>query len=179
MSLRISAPSSDEGGRRGRRDIGPEDVSSDYYASRLVKLIPTEAISLFPFLNSRARDVAEKVQLQPGATAQKLVSADGLVLPVSANIVVFAVAWLSLVIVILLRWHATRDDDGRAQWGAVAIAAISFILWVPVMSGSFGLLYTVQSLTQQSWSEPVQKFVPELLLAVWTVLVPVFYRPKG
>jgi hypothetical protein len=192
MSLRITAPLSDEEGRRVRRDprdSPAEGESMDFYMSRLVKLIPSEAIALFPFLNSRAIDVADKVRIwraqsaDPVAVVPALPAArveSGLTInPTPDNITVFGVAWLTLLVVILLRWHATRDDDGRSQWGAVAIAAVSFILWVPVMNGSFGILDTAQLVTATSFPPPVQKFIPELLLALWTVLVPVFYRPRG
>ncbi|MEQ8823400.1 MAG: hypothetical protein RIC14_03405 [Filomicrobium sp.] len=97
-----------------------EHVSSpDGYMAKLVKLVPAEAIALYPFLHAGALAV---VQNENGDIS-------GLWLPA-------LVGWLVLAVVILLRWLATLGPDGKAQWGAVAIAAISFVLWVPNLGKS-------------------------------------------
>jgi len=76
-----------------------------------------------------------------------------------------------------------------AQWGAVAISAVSFLLWVPVLDGasaasgipgSFGIFHAlVDDWKILHWPIEVQRFVPELLLVLWTILVPAFYRPSS
>ena len=91
--------------------------------------------------------------------------------------------------VILLRWQATRGPDGDGQWGAVAISAVSFMLWVPVldgvgstpaMVGSFGIFHAlIDDWGLIHWAPAVQRFVPELLLVLWTILIPAFYRPSN
>ena len=91
------------------------------------------------------------------------------------------------MVVILLRWQATRGADGRPQWGAIAISAVSFLLWVPVLDGtvgsatapgSFGIFHTlIDDWKLLDWHTEVQRFVPELLLVLWTMLIPAFYRP--
>ena len=195
MTLRISSPADDEGGRR--RDGTMPTGSTDLYLSRLVKLIPGEAVVVYPFLNSRAKSVVYEVEagynaqsaanhvqnVLPAANASPLdttsqASSAALSIPVDPNhLLLIGIAWLILLLVVLLRWQATRDGDGRAQWGAVAIAAISFFLWVPVMDGSFGVFQAFENFVPVPG--PVQKFIPELLLVLWTILIPAFYRPQS
>lgn len=187
MTLRISAPSSEEG---GRRSVGGPAAAPDYYLARLVKLIPGEAVVAYPFLHSRAEEVVRAVEAEAESARQAAAAADptAVVEPavtglsevaLSGHWLLIAVAWLILLVVVLLRWQATRVENGPAQWGAVFIAAVSFFLWVPVMGGSFGVLDTVQTYTGTVWPVAVQKFIPELLLILWTILVPAFYRPQG
>ena len=195
MTLRISSPADDEGGPR--RDGTMPTGSTDLYLSRLVKLIPGEAVVVYPFLNSRAKSVVYEVEagdkaqaaanqvsnVLPAANASPLdvtsqASSALSSIPIDPNhLLLIGIAWLILLLVVLLRWQATRDGDGRAQWGAVAIAAISFFLWVPVMDGSFGVFHAFESFVH--FPGPVQKFIPELLLVLWTILIPAFYRPQG
>src|SRR5690554_3715708 len=61
MTLRISAPSSEEG---GRRSVGGPATAPDYYLARLVKLIPGEAVVAYPFLHSRAEEVVRSVEAE-------------------------------------------------------------------------------------------------------------------
>ncbi len=176
MSLRIASAGEAAVGRRGPDDA---DVSTDAYMDRLVKLIPAEAITAYPFLHSRAVDVALSVADPKIAAAQYG----------SAAWLPAGVAWLLLMVVILLRWQATRGPDGDGQWGAVAISAVSFMLWVPVldgvgstpaMVGSFGIFHAlIDDWGLIHWAPAVQRFVPELLLVLWTILIPAFYRPSN
>ncbi len=182
MSLRIASGNDTDLGRRGPGDMG---MSADLYMDRLVKLIPAEAITAYPFLHSRALDVAENVMSkEAGAGASNLGANLG-----SAAWLPAGVAWLLLLVVILLRWQATRGPNGAAQWGAVAISAISFMLWVPVLDGamantgmpsSFGIFHAlIDDWKILNWHVDVQRFVPELLLVLWTILIPAFYRPAN
>ncbi|MEQ1577885.1 MAG: hypothetical protein ABL894_09545 [Hyphomicrobium sp.] len=187
MSLRISSPSSDDGGRRGMEAA----VSTDYYLDRLVKLIPGEAVVVYPFLNSRAESVIFELNSKPGslagdqaadalpAVSPSALDVTGPAFNVSDHWLMISIAWLILLVVVLLRWQATRGDDGKAQWGAVAIAAVSFLLWVPVMNGSFGMFSMFELYSGLNVASPVEKFIPELLLVLWTILIPAFYRPQS
>ena len=189
MSLRISAPSNDDGGtvRRGPGGAAASD-SGDGYLSRLVKLIPGEAVVAYPFLHSRAEQVIKEFNgsAYGVATLHELPiigsNADGAAPTYYAtgpdHWLLVAMAWLMLAVVILLRWQATRGPGG-AQWGAVFIAAVSFMLWVPVMQGSFGIMDTISIWTETPVPDPVERFIPELLLVLWTILVPAFYRPQN
>lgn len=208
MSLRISSPSKTGGGRRGGAG---EELEPDFYMSRLIKLLPAEAVAVYPMLHNRALDVVKDVkdanQIEAGKRSMEVAPASGqaasaatdgassVAAPItdavssvatgSAPIVETAawlppaMAWFVLLLVILLRWQATRDAAGNPQWGAVAIAAVSFFLWVPTMNGSFGVMEFAETAQLISWPEPVQKFVPEFLLIFWTIFVPAFYKPQN
>lgn len=208
MSLRISSPSKTGGGRRGGAG---EELEPDFYMSRLIKLLPAEAVAVYPMLHNRAHDVVEDVKAankieagkrsteaapasgQAAATATdgassvaapitdvgSSMAAGGPPIVETAAWLPPAMAWFVLLLVILLRWQATRDAAGNPQWGAVAIAAVSFFLWVPTMNGSFGVMEFAETAQLISWPEPVQKFVPELLLIFWTIFVPAFYKPQN
>lgn len=208
MSLRISSPSKTGGGRRGGAG---EELEPDFYMSRLIKLLPAEAVAVYPMLHNRALDVVKDVKAankieagkrsteaapasgQAAATATdgassvaapitdagSSMAAGGPPIVETAAWLPPAMAWFVLLLVILLRWQATRDAAGNPQWGAVAIAAVSFFLWVPTMNGSFGVMEFAETAQLISWPEPVQKFVPELLLIFWTICVPAFYKPQN
>lgn len=173
MSLRIRV-ARETGGRRAGEAGG-----YDFYLDRLVKLIPAEAITAYPFLHSRAVEVADQVAKTP-------VPANGMIQ--SAAWLPVGVAWLLLIIVILIRWQSTRVPGQGAQWGTVIIAAISFLLWVPVLDGiaapgaadvpsAFGIFDTLTGWQVLAWPDEVKKFVPELLLVLWTMIIPHFYQP--
>lgn len=189
MSLRISVSESEESGRRGPG----EPVSSDYYLDRLVKLIPGEAVVAYPFLQSRAQDVILQMDLEEKVAQAKSAGsytvesaqamadsvADAATIASPDHWLLIGIAWLILIVVVLLRWQATRGPDGRPQWGAVFIAAVSFFLWVPVMHGTFGVIGLFESAMGDPWPRALQRFIPELLLVLWTTLVPAFYKPQG
>jgi hypothetical protein len=74
------------------------------YIERLLKLIPTEVVSIYPV----GRALLSNRQ-------------DGL----------WAV--ICLVVCIVFRCRLTRGSDGQPQWDAVGISAVSFIIWVYVL----------------------------------------------
>ena len=113
MSMRIRAPLPAGDVRRSRGD-----VMEDPYMSRLVKLVPAEAVGPYPFLMM---------------SAEQLTPLDG-----SPRYAVYFVAWILLAIVLVVRWKATSEQGKGAQWGAVLIAAVAFFIWVHVMKGDFG-----------------------------------------
>lgn len=204
MSLRIVSPTKDG---RPRRNSGEQELEPDFYMSRLIKLIPAEAVAIYPLLHSRADGVIKDVEqieawekrkgqgftqpvdsfstepIGPGDVTNQAIERgpEFLLSPFARepdHWLIIAMAWLTLVLVIVVRWQATRDPfSGHAQWGAVAIAAISFFLWVPTMNGSFGIMELASNAGLIDWKQPVQDFIPELALIFWTLIVPVFYRP--
>jgi hypothetical protein len=197
MSLRISSSRDDYESAATRRG-GPsfdhlgsgKADGGDSYLSRLLKLIPGEAVAIFPFLNSRA----DQLSIALGNSVWPK----------------YLVAWLVLAMIIVLRAQATRGPNGMPQWGAVLIAAVSFMLWVPVMHGELGMFDALgQYLTvfgnSQTFSQPavqtiasdpaaveaarkaaaaikqaqdVRGFVVETLLMLWTIIVPLVYQPR-
>jgi hypothetical protein len=74
----------------------------------------------------------------------------------------WAIACFCLVIVI--RAWGTREPGTSIQWGAVAIAAVSFVIWLYAMGGSFPRL---------ELSDPA---ISSLAVLLWTTVVPIFYR---
>ncbi len=111
-------------------------LPSDPYLARLVKLVPSEVVALY-------------------LTFKEV-----------------AVTWLGiwglicLVLVVLVRAVATRGKHQPIQFGAVAIACISFVLWVYATGG------TILDL-------PLPSNVPGLIsvaVGVWTFVVPYIYK---
>jgi pSer/pThr/pTyr-binding forkhead associated (FHA) protein len=74
------------------------------YVERLLKLIPTEVVSIYP---------VGRALLGNGQ--------DG----------IWAV--ICLIICVVFRCRLTRGSDGDPQWDAVGISAVSFIIWVYVL----------------------------------------------
>lgn len=165
MSLRVHARSRDGAATRGYS--GGE---ADPYMSRLVKLVPAEAVGVYPLLLNQA----------------------------TANFgpkhwTTFLVAWVALMVVIIVRYATTRVPGKGAQWGAVMIAAIAFVIWVYVMRGDFGL---EPLLAQQTAAAPpgavtrtpeaaaaiaqgfekTSQFIANMALVFWTMVVPAVYK---
>lgn len=166
MSLRIGGGSSeirrDYPGARG-------GGGGDAYMSRLVKLVPAEAVTVYPVVMQQATAVTP---------------IDG------PRWAVYIAAWTMLAIVIILRWTATREPGKSAQWGAVLIAAVSFFIWVHVMGGDFGFERLLENMAQGSAPDSLtrggpgnvtdtaglKQFVSNLSLTAWTLLAPAVYR---
>jgi hypothetical protein len=155
MSLRIVAPSAVATAfAAGDTEAGARaDTRLDSYMERLVKLVPVESISAYPLLSSYAGD--------QGLWAEVLVS------------------WLLLLVSGILRWKATQGSTGDAQITAIMVALVSFIIWVGVMDGHFGVSSFL------SWAgytglagmfESSKEFLMVIALVIWTILVPVFYK---
>ena len=107
----------------------------DPWLVRLVKLVPSEAIAVY--LAGRA--------YAHGA---------------------WAVAWpfVGLALTLVLRVWGTADERGP-QWRSVAIAGVSFVLWVYATGGAFAGL----TLSQDTAA---------LAVLVWTTVVPGVWKGK-
>ncbi len=153
MSLRVISPQADKGAR-----VHAAEASSvvDSYMERLVKLVPAEAIAAYPLLEPLAET--------------------------AGNWAVPVLSWVLLGVVGVLRWHATSTPQSGPQWTAVVIACVSFVIWVYVMDGHFGvysffaLFYTDGDGAFRESIEAGKSFLSTLALVVWTLLVPVFYK---
>ena len=97
MSLRVYAPSAIR--VRGEADA---TVPTGAYMERLVKLVPAEAVAVYPLLFNEARSLAD---------------------PTNRTRAVALVSWIILIIVIVLRWQATATPERGPQWLAVGVAA--------------------------------------------------------
>lgn len=172
MSMRVRATSPDAETRRG---VGGAQMPAmdDGYMSRLVKLVPAEAVGPFPFL----MDYARQVPLPEG----------------SPRYAVYFVAWVLLAIVVILRARATAEPGHGPQWGAVLIAAVAFFIWVHVMGGDFGFERLFDKMAQgagatadgitrttgnvvATGAQELKNFVANVALMAWTTLAPVVYR---
>jgi hypothetical protein len=174
MSLRIAAQPAD-GIKRSGYPGGPPE-GSDAYMGRLVKLVPAEAVTVYPLLVSQAQ------------------SATG-----PNRMLVYVTAWVLLLVVIILRWKATSAPGKSAQWGAVLIAAVAFFIWVHVMGGDFGFEMLLEkaapptppraaagaaaAVAETRAPAPVdatfasmKSYLSNLALTTWTLIAPAVYK---
>jgi hypothetical protein len=78
------------------------------------------------------------------------------------------VGWAAfcLVCVVVVRVVGTKPTNGKPDIGAVAIACISFVIWIYSMSdGPFG-----------KYDHLYQAWLSSLLILGWTFLVPYLYK---
>lgn len=127
------------GRRPGRGFARPADAvaqdAGDTYLSSLAKLFPVEAVTLYPLaIGIAGADEALRLGL------------------------IAAVA----VFVVLLRTFATMDQAGRPDVPAIAVATISFLLYVASLGG-FGWLAGGEQQTTQ---------VASFVTIMWVALVP-------
>lgn len=171
MSLRVRAPMPAGEIRRGPGG-SPMPGMDDGYMSRLVKLVPAEAIGPFPFL----MDYARQVPMPEG----------------SPKYAIYAVAWILLMIVVVVRARSTAEPGRSPQWGAVLVAAVAFFIWVHVMGGDFGfeLLFknvasgvgtdgisrATGTVTTPAGSQELKSFIANMALMAWTTMAPLVYR---
>ncbi len=171
MTLRVRAPAPPGEIRRGPGG-SPMPPMDDGYMSRLVKLVPAEAIGPFPFLLESAKNVP----MPDGA----------------ARLPVYFVAWTLLLIVVVLRYKATSEPGKGAQWGGVLIAAVAFFIWAHVMGGDFGFELLLNKLSAGTGPDGITRttgaigggassvefknFIANVSLMAWTTLAPVVYR---
>lgn len=171
MSLRVRGPVAPGEIRRGPGGA-PMPAMDDGYMSRMVKLVPAEAVGPFPFLMDYA---------------SRFAPTDG-----SPRWSIYFVAWVLMIIVIVLRIQTTREPGKGPQWGAVLIAAVAFFIWVHVMKGDFGFELLINKMTagtgtdgitrttgavgSTGTTEEFKNFVSNVALMAWTTLAPVVYR---
>lgn len=175
MSLRVVARGS--GGDIRRSGPGGPPGMDDGYMSRLVKLVPAEAVGPFPFLMDYARQV--QTQLPEGSPRWSI----------------YFVAWALLIVVVVLRARATSAPDLKLgpQWGGVLIAGVAFFIWVHVMGGDFGFELLLNKMTAGTGADGISRtqgvagtlvtgtqelknFIANVALMLWTTLAPVVYR---
>lgn len=171
MSMRVRAPLPAGEVRRGPGGT-PMPGLDDGYMSRMVKLVPAEAIGPFPFLMDYA---------------SRFAPTDG-----SPRLSIYFVAWILMIIVIVLRIRTTSEPGHGPQWGAVLVAAVAFFIWVHVMQGDFGFELLLNKMTAGTGTDGISRttaavstpgstqefktFVSNVALMAWTTLAPVVYR---
>jgi hypothetical protein len=85
-----------------------------------------------------------------------------------------------------LRWQATDVPERGPQWLAVAIAAISYAIWVYVFGGHFGIETWLQRWVPALATDPngssdpdtakFKSLIGSLALVCWTLLIPAVYK---
>jgi hypothetical protein len=126
----------------------PTDALQEYLA-RVIRLIPAEVVALYQAIRGIVEAVAPN---DPTAKA--------------------TLPWLpviGLVIVVFVRSWGTRTADGdwsTVQWGAVLIAAVSFLVWVV----SLGHPIVVDT--------PIRPWIGSVVLILWAFFSPYFYKEK-
>lgn len=172
MSLRII---SQQSARNLESMGGAGGTLEDTYISRLGKLIPGEAVASYPLFLNGAKTATATTAAPSGPTESlnsALASGDWRLIALTS--------WIVLLVVIILRWRATKGPDGKAQWQAVAISAVAFVILVYMMEGSFGIsnmaaMYTATPLPFADISKGAYNFLASLGLFAWTLVAPALY----
>lgn len=177
MSLRIISEGAARKLERGVHTGGADAASlQDTYTSRLTKLVPVEAITAYPVFLNAASGIQPRAAVPAAADATRALVASGT--PATDPIVIFILSWVFLIMVVVLRWRATKSPDGKAQWPAIIISAISFVIWVYVTKGDFGFSNFVGSNVVGQFLERLRDyrdFVSSLVMFAWTLMAPALY----
>lgn len=149
MSLRIAARTDNEGvAANGNAD-------GDEWSTRIAKLVPAEALGLY----------GSAVALVP-ATPHRI-----------------AALWVIVVVCAglagIVRYRATRDPlTGKPQVAAIAIALISFLIWLVALGGTASA--DAGSLAISPILLPAGLgFAGSLAALLWGTMVPYFYLGDG
>jgi hypothetical protein len=133
------------------------------YVDRLVKLIPTEVVSVY--LAGKSGIQAAFPPAQPPNVAHGFISENA-----------YWIGWtlFCFVAVFLVRAWATSDKNlgVKPEWPAVGIAAASFLVWVYSLGDVFARPGIFFGLEQGVW-EPL---LAMLIVFAWTLIVPIVYR---
>lgn len=116
---------------------------------RLMKMIPAEVISIFP-------------------AGLEYFSSDGGVL-----------VWVGICFLILLcvRYFATKTKNEGPQWGAIAWSAVAYLIWLYTLGRPVEALVAVYP-KLKALNQPN---LGPILLLIWSAVVPYLYRgdPKS
>ena len=152
MTLRVKAAPSGSRAESGTAGSGAAE-DGDSWASRIAKLIPAEALGFYgaaaAFLQTGGGDGTD------GGTGGGTGDTTQL----------WFVAALTVVLIVMVRWVATKGADGKPQVPAIAIAVASFVVWLaaigqplsPIDLGGYAKLATVFAM-------------------FWGIAVPLIYR---
>lgn len=138
--------------------LGPDEEPASNelkkYTDRLVRLVPAEIVGLY-----LAGRTAITSKFAPGTA------------PDPNAILTERTAWLlwsfiCVVLVFFVRRWATSDKARNVppEWGAVAIALVSFVIWVYSFGDVFRVAFNI-------WDPLLATF----LVLGWTFIVPAFY----
>jgi hypothetical protein len=138
-------------------DRKPPD-SAKQYIERVVKLIPSEVVGVYLVgkagIQAKFTDKADR--------SQDLFSESS-----------YWIGWtlFCFIAVIVIRAWATSDQNTPVEKPAVAIAAISFVIWIYSLGDAFKFI-TVRD--HSIWDS----LLAMLLVFAWTLMVPLIYKEK-
>jgi hypothetical protein len=157
--LRIRSPQGD--GVQGDAPAGGAAANTDsakQYVERVVKLIPTEVVGVYlvgkAAIETRFTDKADQSQGLFSETT-------------------YWIGWtlFCFFAVIASRAWATSDQNTPVEKPAVAIAAVSFLVWVY----SLGDVFKIVAVRNHAlWDS----LLAMLLVFAWTLIVPLIYRER-
>ena len=139
-------------------DGGTSPNSAKQYVERVVKLIPSEVVGVY---------LVGKAGIQ-AKFAEKVDHSQDLFSETS-----YWIGWtlFCFIAVILIRCWATSDKNTPIEIPAVAIAAVSFLIWIYSLGDVFKL---VMVRNHSLWDSLLALF----LVLAWTLLLPLIYREK-
>jgi hypothetical protein len=157
--LRIRSPQ--DGGVQGDAPGGGGGGGSDsakQYVDRVVKLIPTEVVGVY---------LVGKAAIETRFT-EKADQSQGLFSETT-----YWIGWtvFCFLAVIASRSWATSDQNTPVEKPAVAIAAVSFLVWIYSLGDVFKI---VEVRNHAIWDS----LLAMLLVFAWTLIVPLVYRER-
>jgi len=87
-------------------------------------------------------------------------------------------AYTLLGLTVFLRALSSRQDGKKTQWIQVVIASISYVIWVEVLGGTFGVVPLLINLNLTDIAVQISlhsDFLITLALVVWTITIPILY----
>jgi hypothetical protein len=142
-----SVKSREQGGVEPGSEKAPASPPSDDYLSRLLKLLPAPVVALYLF----------------GSNIIPTTSTLG-----TTSLIVWSIICLGLVVLVTATFTKPSPTETETKqgpdWKHVAIAAVSFIIYLYALGGPFAPFHLVIG------------FIASLLVAGWTFIVPYFYQ---
>jgi hypothetical protein len=131
------------------------DEDSKNYLERLLLLMPGEIVALYLAGRSAITGYFESTPKENSN------------IPESVTWVVWTIVCIGLLVA-FRRWGTSdKVREIRPEWGAIAIAGVSFLVWVYSCGDVFKVALEI-------WNP----LVATLLVMVWTFVTPAFYNPK-
>jgi hypothetical protein len=128
-------------GPRGERAARPPLMSG--YLEKLMKMIPGEIVGLY------------------------LVGSG--IIPEGEHAYLLGWSLFCLLALFAVRIAGTRDPDRQMppQWGAIAVSAVAYVIWIYSLGGPFRLYL----------GTAYKPFLGSLLVLAWTFVIPLIYTP--
>ena len=152
MSLRIHrdtplpSPENDLPGLRPATTAGARE--QDNWDSRIIKLIPAEALALYGTGTSIVGRLGDEQKYDP------------------LGIGILIAACLVLIIAVRVKLTKSNPDD-KPQYFGIFISLVSFALWLIALGGDAGFSWI--------WGED-REYMGALLAIIWGTLLPYFYK---